>query len=278
MLTTKNIENIQEYQAHINEVFHERYDVENCIAKNNHKKAFKIVGYCLICTKASLFRADWTYSNGVVPNYREKLICEHCMLNNRQRFLMHYSEKTLHDTSKVYLYEQVTPFYSSFVQRNNKVDIIGSEYLGIDISSGETINNIRHEDALQLSFNNDSFDLILSNDVYEHVPDINKAIQEVYRVLKPKGKLLFSIPFFSMEKSTSRRALIKDGEIVHLKDPQYHGNPVDEKGSLVFYDFGWDLFDLFTEAGFESISMINYYDIFYGHIGDGNQFIFEAIK
>ncbi|MBI3255355.1 MAG: methyltransferase domain-containing protein [Candidatus Andersenbacteria bacterium] len=39
-----------------------------------------------------------------------------------------------------------------------------------------------------------SFDTVLSAEVLEHVPDPEKALREMYRVLKPGGKLVMSIP------------------------------------------------------------------------------------
>lgn len=40
----------------------------------------------------------------------------------------------------------------------------------------------------------ESFDTILSFEVLEHVPDPRSALAEVYRVLKPGGKLVMSVP------------------------------------------------------------------------------------
>jgi len=39
-----------------------------------------------------------------------------------------------------------------------------------------------------------SFDTVFSAEVLEHVPDPEKALREIYRVLKPQGKLVMSIP------------------------------------------------------------------------------------
>jgi SAM-dependent methyltransferase len=46
-----------------------------------------------------------------------------------------------------------------------------------------------------LPFSSDSFDSIVSFEVFEHVPNINKMFVELRRVLKPGGKLLFTMPF-----------------------------------------------------------------------------------
>ena len=50
------------------------------------------------------------------------------------------------------------------------------------------------EDIQQLSFQNDAFDTIISCETIEHVPDPQKAILELYRVLKPGGRLFLTCP------------------------------------------------------------------------------------
>jgi SAM-dependent methyltransferase len=40
-----------------------------------------------------------------------------------------------------------------------------------------------------------SVDVILCNAVLEHIPDPQTAVNEMYRVLRPKGQLLVSVPF-----------------------------------------------------------------------------------
>jgi ubiquinone/menaquinone biosynthesis C-methylase UbiE len=44
-------------------------------------------------------------------------------------------------------------------------------------------------------FADDSFDCVIASDVFEHVPDLDRLLAEVYRVLKPGGVLFFTTPF-----------------------------------------------------------------------------------
>lgn len=48
-------------------------------------------------------------------------------------------------------------------------------------------------DAEQLPFKSNSFDGVISNGVLHHAPDIRKAVEEVYRILKPGGHSTISI-------------------------------------------------------------------------------------
>ena len=49
-------------------------------------------------------------------------------------------------------------------------------------------------DICNLPFQSNEFDVILCNHVLEHIPDDTKAMQELYRILKPKGLGIFQIP------------------------------------------------------------------------------------
>lgn len=65
------------------------------------------------------------------------------------------------------------------------------DYLSVDIDHRKAM---RREDILDLSFRNDSFDVIICIHVFEHIDDDKKAMQEVCRVLKPGGVALLDVP------------------------------------------------------------------------------------
>lgn len=49
-------------------------------------------------------------------------------------------------------------------------------------------------DACELTFDNNTFDVVIAKEAIEHVPDPLKMLKEVYRVLKPNGKLVITSP------------------------------------------------------------------------------------
>lgn len=49
-------------------------------------------------------------------------------------------------------------------------------------------------DILNISFKDQSFDLVLCSSVLEHIPDLRRAFSEIKRVLKKDGELVLSIP------------------------------------------------------------------------------------
>lgn len=74
---------------------------------------------------------------------------------------------------------------------------------GIDISEetirlcGERgIDRIVRGDALQLPFCQDGFDVVLALDAFEHFEDDLAAMREVFRVLRPGGTLIATVPAF----------------------------------------------------------------------------------
>lgn len=46
-------------------------------------------------------------------------------------------------------------------------------------------------DSMNLPFEDEIFDLVICNHIYEHVPDYNKLLDEIYRVLKKDGTCYF---------------------------------------------------------------------------------------
>lgn len=236
--------------------------------------------YCEACLAGVAVSGTWYAADQDRPNLRETLVCPRCELNARQRFtagLLRAVEPLLPAALPFYLYEQVTPLFR-WASRELTREVVGSEYLGHDRVGGEIVDGLRHEDAAALSFADASLAGIVSTDVYEHVPDIEVALAEAARVLAPGGWLLFTVPFHAERDTTLTRALLVDGVPHHLMEPQYHGNPVSDQGSLVFYDHAWDLLGRCQDAGFDDAYAVGYWDAHLGYLGDGLQLLFVATK
>jgi len=68
-----------------------------------------------------------------------------------------------------------------------------STYIGVDIDEHRRAIDCRGA-ATALPFLSNQFDTVLFTEVLEHVPDPVLAIKEIYRVLRPGGKLILSAP------------------------------------------------------------------------------------
>lgn len=55
-------------------------------------------------------------------------------------------------------------------------------------------------DARQLPFKNGTFASVISNQSLEHIPDVDKAIGEIARVLKRGGRFVFLVPTVYLDK------------------------------------------------------------------------------
>jgi SAM-dependent methyltransferase len=96
----------------------------------------------------------------------------------------------------------------------------------------------RCEDIMDLSLADCSVELIVSSDVLEHVPDLQKAFSETFRVLVPGGVHLFTVP---PRGHTKARAVMNGTNVIHNEAPEYHCDPLNREGVLTFWDIGPDL-------------------------------------
>ena len=252
------------------------------------RHAFSFPAYCSTCEKVTKMQITWMFGGGnlstsIHPAWTETAACEECGLNSRMRALVHFlkDRSDLTNVRKVYIAEQVTPLF----QKLKKMfpTLVGSEYMGDQYKSGDmvtkirTLSRIRHEDLTALSFGAGEFDLAMTLDVFEHIPNYRKAFAEICRVLAPGGRLIFTIPFFFDLETTRVRASVGPEGIIHHLPPEIHGNPVSNSGSLCFQNFGWDLLADLRKAGFSDAMGSMYWGPWQGHLGFPF-FVFSAVK
>jgi len=137
---------------------------------------------------------------------------------------------------------------------------------------------LRNETLTGLTLIDNQFNYILSFDVFEHIPDYETAFHECLRCLKPKGTLIFTVPFSrDSEKHIVRARALSTGEVEHILPPEYHGDPLNSSGSLCFYHFGWELLQQLRFVGFESAMAYLYWSKEFGYLGH-EQIIFIVQK
>ncbi len=112
---------------------------------------------------------------------------------------------------------------------------------------------IPHMNLQQINYPAESFDVFTSHDAFEHIPDLDRALKEIHRILKPGGVMVCSFPFDPGRLTTIVKASLSEtGTVIHNGEPEYHGNPVAAaEGSLVFQLPGWDLIPKLRLIGFE---------------------------
>ena len=210
---------------------------------------------CYIC--GALFEYP-TPSN--VANLRETILCHNCGAikrhNDVARILLEVMEsrapclseakQDLHNL-KIYLPESYGPIYNVLSRLSN---FVCSEFWD-DLPVGTTKDNVRCEDVQNLTFPDESFDIIITQDIFEHIADPKKGFKEIYRVLKPVGYFIFTVPVDRSLKSSRIRAIVEDNNVHHILPPSYHEDRLRRDGILVFTDFGLDLVAILEEIGFK---------------------------
>ena len=95
-------------------------------------------------------------------------------------------------------------------------------------------------DICNLPFKDNTYDIIFCNHVLEHIPNDTKAMQELYRVLKPGGMGIFQIP-----QDLSRATTFSDDSIT---DPKERAKIFGQYDHVRVY--GRDYFDKLRSIGF----------------------------
>ena len=104
----------------------------------------------------------------------------------------------------------------------------------------------RSEDLTRLSYADNAFDLVVTSESLEHVPDLHAALSEILRVLAPGGRHVFTVPVLPKTKVTfSRSVVLPDGTIDDRAPRICH--PGGDWGYPVFTEFGTDLPELLSQ-------------------------------
>lgn len=108
---------------------------------------------------------------------------------------------------------------------------------------GHTLISYPEYDLMDLPNTLGKYDFVIHSDTLEHIPAPVKALSECRRVLKPRGRCIFTVPIVIGRLSRSREGLPNS----------YHGS-VDtrEADYIVHTEFGSDVWLHVLQAGFSS--------------------------
>ena len=123
-------------------------------------------------------------------------------------------------------------FYQRFKAMQNL------DYITTDLNS--PLADVK-ADICNLPFDDNSFDVILCNHVLEHIPDDTKAMQELYRILKPGGMAILQVPY-----EADREATFEDDSIT---DPKERTRIFGQYDHVRVY--GMDYFEKLASIGFK---------------------------
>ena len=208
----------------------------------------------MVCQKRTIFVS---ISNWLRESYK----CIYCHSSPRQRALMkvlcenapNWKNMKIHESSPgggggIYktLKKNCKNYTYSFFYENKE--------LGENISDNCTNQNLE-----ELKFEDELFDIFITQDVFEHINNPFAAFNEIKRVLKPGGFHIFTVPIDNPLKKTVPRIKLENGIRYPILPEIYHGNPIDKKGgSLVTYDWGNDICEIVEEYTGMSTSIIEF--------------------
>jgi len=231
---------------------------DSLIAKAVLNKKFNS-GFCPICEKKVLFvrKTDWL---------RDNYYCVSCFSIPRQRAIIKVLEAVAPNWREMTIHESASGGLSSDKIKSECANYTSSFYMK-DVPSGTSRNGVRSENLEKMTFAAESFDIFITQDVFEHVLNPDLGFREVARVLKPNGIHIFTIPLYQHEKSLVRA--VPDGdEIKYLVEPDYHGDPATGDGWLVVTEWGHDFPDFIQKNGGMKTDIHLEKDVKYGLDGE----------
>lgn len=196
----------------------------------------KTWGDCVVCEQRTLFVA-------IGKHYREDFRCIRCISTERGRALIHMLDRHYPQWRDAKIHE-ASPYGPAskklFVQAKNYT---WSRYRKTRDAS---VESSIHQDLQDMTFDDSSFEIFVTQDVLEHVSSPNEALQEIDRVLGEGGLHIWTVPYYPSALTKSTAELV-NGDLVLHTSSEFHGNPDEDEGSLVFTRWGKDLVEIVSQ-------------------------------
>lgn len=205
----------------------------------------EVNGYCPVCEKPATFLAE--REDELEPRwhanwFRGNLRCVACRSVPRERAITHVLSNLAPDWRDLTIHES-SPGGGGLSRRlkTECKNYVPTQYAP-DMPFGAThAKGWRNEDLEKQTFSDATFDVVVTQDVFEHLFHPGVAIREIARTLKPGGLCVMSVPVVQPWAPSRRRAAITREGVVNLLPEQFHGNPVGDGKSLVTVDWGYDI-------------------------------------
>lgn len=218
--------------------------------------------------------------------FREQLVCEHCRSTSRYRSIARGLLLALRDfagvdvdslaalpgsssQNRVRILDTQTPFHYEPCAYHIPEYLAQCEWVGLELSTyrsglplGESLDDgVTNQNLEQLTYADESFDIVITSDVLEHVRLDDEAHREIARVLVASGVYLFTVPHnWEWERNLVRVDVVDSRcpELdVYRLDPEYHGdaNSPGGVGVLAYRAYGREL-----EQQLQSVGLSLHYE------------------
>jgi SAM-dependent methyltransferase len=213
---------------------------EDAAPQGGHPVFLSNDGYCPVCESETRFSSPYYW-------LRDHYRCERCKCIPRERALLTVLNRRFPNWRALAIHESSPGFSSSRLLARDCPRYTATHYFPDQALGGEHAG-FRNEDLSRQTFPDGTFDLVITQDVMEHVLDPEGAFREIARTLKPGGAHVFTTPIYPDLAVTEIRARLRDGQVDHLAEPEYHGNPIDPEGSLVTVRWGQDIGEIVARS------------------------------
>lgn len=223
-------------------------------------------GHCPCCDQKTLFVSNHEW-------LRDHYVCTKCGCKPRERALMSVIESFYPNWRELTIHESSPMDRGASVKLKNACKNYIPSQFWPEREFGKFYEGFYNINLEKEHFNENIFDLVITQDVFEHLYHPNEACKQIYRTLKKGGAHICTIPMVNKNKPTEKWSIIENDEVIWLKEPEYHGNPVDENGSPVSFHYGYDLCFLVQKWSKLNCMMVSIDDISHGIRAEYNEVI-----
>ena len=158
-------------------------------------------GYCTICDCAVWF-------NETGPWLRDQYLCLRCGSIPRNRALVKVLNDHFPGWRELRIHESSPGGASSDKIRRECKQYVASQFFH-GVPRGQLKDGQRSENLEALTFPDQSFDLVITQDVFEHVLRPSKAFAEIARTLKPGGAHVYTVPYYRGKRQSYEQNLME---------------------------------------------------------------------
>ena len=180
------------------------------------------------------------------PYLRNDYRCVRCNSIPRWRARITVLDRQFPDWRHQQIHESSPSGPASRKLRREAMHYTSSQFLS-GHPGGSVVDGITCQDLESLTFPDRSLDLVITQDVLEHLLDPERAVTEIARVLRPGGAHVFTVPIFAGRPTLVRPPPRGPVSTICRRSTTY-GNPVDPNGSLVVREWGDDPVEFVARA------------------------------
>jgi len=213
------------------------YGIVMCIIerKKSQNRFFKLLNtlgnskQCYICKKTffsfNKYRGGSSNVNSYIKNLDivgsdiDNFGCPFCSSHDRERHLFAYFDKLnlwTKENARILHFAPENHIYKKFISCNLLEYIIADLEPELYINRG--IKDVKKINLMEIPFADNHFDIVICNHVLEHIPNMQKCLVEIYRILKNGGFAILQTPFSKLLHK-------------HFEDP---GITTDEQGNFFY--------------------------------------------